>query len=76
MLATLIGNLDGMVFRCCNDGQRTMEYASAGSLRLTGYAPEELLGNRRVSYTDLIHGEDRERVASACGAGGARGERE
>jgi diguanylate cyclase (GGDEF)-like protein/PAS domain S-box-containing protein len=75
MLATLIGNLDGLVFRCRNDADWTMEYASAGSLRLTGYTPEELAGNRDVSYANLIHEEDRDLVARACAAAIAKRER-
>lgn len=75
MLATLIGNLDGLVFRCRNDADWTMEYASAGSLRLTGYSPEELIGNARTSYALLIHEEDRDPVATACAAALANHER-
>jgi len=63
MLASLIGHLDGMVFRCRNDAHWTMEYLSGGCQALTGYAPEELLGNRSVSYGALIHAEDRGRLA-------------
>ena len=58
MLATLIGNLDGVVFRCRNDANWTMEFISAGCQRLTGYAPEELIENQSVSFSALIHPED------------------
>jgi diguanylate cyclase (GGDEF)-like protein/PAS domain S-box-containing protein len=75
MLTTLIGNLDGLVFRCRNDAAWTMGYVSAGSLRLTGYTPEELTGNRFVSYADLIHEDDRDLVARACAAAIANRER-
>jgi diguanylate cyclase (GGDEF)-like protein/PAS domain S-box-containing protein len=68
MLATLIANLDGMVFRCRNDAAWTMDYISAGCRRLTGYTPDELLGNRVCSYAQLILEEDREYVASTCAA--------
>ncbi len=60
-LATLISNLPGMAYRCKNERDWTIEYASAGSVDLIGYAPEELVGGN-VSYADLIHEEDRERV--------------
>jgi diguanylate cyclase (GGDEF)-like protein/PAS domain S-box-containing protein len=75
MLATLIGNLDGVVFRCRNDEQWTMEFVSAGCLRLTGYPPEDLLGNCRVSYAELIHPDDRGKVARVCATALANGER-
>jgi len=62
-LSTLISNLRGMVYRCKNDSDWTIEFVSAGCQGLTGYAPEDLIGNRRVSYgRDLIAKEDQERV--------------
>lgn len=62
MLATLIGNLPGMVYRCRNDAQWTMELVSEGSLELTGYTPQELLFNTRVSFEQIVHAADRARV--------------
>ena len=61
-LATLMRNIPGMAYRCANDGQWTMEFVSAGSRLLTGYQPSDLIDNAVVSYADLIHPEDRERV--------------
>ncbi len=58
----LIGNLPGMVYRCRNDMQWTMEYLSDGCLLLTGYPPDALIGNSQVAYGDLIVPEDRDRV--------------
>jgi diguanylate cyclase (GGDEF)-like protein/PAS domain S-box-containing protein len=75
MLASLMGNLDGMVFRCRNDTFWTMEFLSSGCLRLTGYAPEELLGNRSISYYELIHPEDRGWLAQADSAERVNGAR-
>ncbi len=54
LLATLLDNLPGMSYRCRNDPQWTMEFVSEGCRALTGYAPEDLLGNRRVSFADLM----------------------
>jgi diguanylate cyclase (GGDEF)-like protein/PAS domain S-box-containing protein len=62
MLSTLLGNLDGMVFRCRNDACWTMEFVSEGCLELTGYATHEVLLNRRIAFAQLIHPDDESRV--------------
>ncbi|MET0660365.1 MAG: EAL domain-containing protein [Steroidobacteraceae bacterium] len=62
MLKTLLGNLDGMVYRCRDDEHWTMEFISDGCRRLTGYNIDDLLHNRRLSYNALTHPDDRERV--------------
>ena len=59
MLSTLIGNLPGMAYRCLNDDNWTMEFISEGCHELTGYAPGDLIGNRTLSYNELIHPDDR-----------------
>src|SRR5262245_21635324 len=62
MLKTLLGNLDGMVYRCRDDADWTMEFVSEGCSRLTGYTPDDLLLNGRVSYEEITHPDDRDRV--------------
>lgn len=62
MLQTLIANIDGMVYRCHNDSQWTMEFVSDGCLVVTGYTAEDLLFNNTISYEQLTHPEDRLRV--------------
>jgi diguanylate cyclase (GGDEF)-like protein/PAS domain S-box-containing protein len=62
MLQTLLGNLDGMVYRCRDDAYWTMEFISEGCFRVTGYPPGDLLFNDRLSYEELTHPDDRERV--------------
>ncbi|UCE60875.1 MAG: PAS domain S-box protein [Phycisphaerales bacterium] len=61
-LATLMSNLPGMAYRCRNDPDWTMEFVSEGCAELTGYEAIDLIGNRRVSYAQLIHPEDRRPV--------------
>ncbi|MCK9580095.1 MAG: PAS domain S-box protein [Methanoregula sp.] len=62
MLATLMGNLPGMAYRCRNDPAWTMEFASEGCADLTGYQSSDLIGNHTTAYADIIHPEDRQRV--------------
>ncbi len=62
MLATLMSNLDGMVYRCRNDAQWTMEFVSDGCFGLTGYRPDELLHNTLISFEQIEHPEDRAHV--------------
>lgn len=61
-LETLMGNLPGLAYRCRNDRNWTMEFVSQGCLELTGYAPEEILANRAISFGQCIHPQDREMV--------------
>jgi PAS domain S-box-containing protein len=61
-LATLMSNLPGMAYRCVNDRDRTMQFASAGAFELTGYYPDDLVGNHKIAYGQLIHPDDREAV--------------
>jgi len=63
-LNTLIGNLQGMVYRCRNDEYWTMEFLSSGTLDLTGYSAKELIDNKNISYSDIIHHDDREMVSA------------
>ena len=60
-LETLMGNLPGMVYRCRNDHDWTMEFMSVGVRALTGHAPEDFISGR-VTYNALIHPDDREPV--------------
>ncbi|MDD1767358.1 MAG: MEDS domain-containing protein, partial [Methanomassiliicoccales archaeon] len=62
MISSLLSNVPSMSYRCANDKEYTLEYASEGCRELTGYAPEDLEFNRRVSYGHVIHPDDRERV--------------
>jgi diguanylate cyclase (GGDEF)-like protein/PAS domain S-box-containing protein len=62
LLEMLLAELDGMVYRCHNDEHWTMEFVSKGCLQLTGYRPEELLGNACRSYESITHPADRQHV--------------
>lgn len=58
-LATLMSNLPGMAYRCNNDLNWTMQFVSEGCWDLTGYQREDLMDNRQIAYSELIHPEDR-----------------
>ncbi|NQU43028.1 response regulator [bacterium] len=61
-LDALMHNLPGMAYQCRVDPEWTMLFVSEGSVCLTGYSPDDLIGNRRVSFESLIAPEDRELV--------------
>lgn len=61
-LATLMSNLPGMAYRCKNAADWEMEFVSEGCHALTGYRPEDLVHNQSLSFGDIIHADDRNRV--------------
>lgn len=61
-LYTLMQNLPGMAYQCRPDENWTMDFVSRGCVELTGYQPNDLIGNRVISYGDIIHPEDRDEV--------------
>lgn len=52
-LASLLGNLPGLAYRCLNDPDWTMVFISAGCYDLTGYHAEDLL-QKQINYNELI----------------------
>lgn len=61
-LSTLLSNLIGFAYRCLNDENWSMTFVSNGCMAITGYPPEDLVGNRALAYNDLIHPSDRKMV--------------
>ncbi len=61
-LSVLMGNLSGMAYRRRNDRAWTMDFVSEGCRELTGYGPDDLQGNRKLSFKDLIREDSRESV--------------
>jgi len=57
-LLTLISNLPGMAYRCQNDRDWTMEFISEGCIELTGYQPDDLIGNKVRSFNSLVDEKD------------------
>ncbi len=61
-LNTLISNLPGIVFRSAIDKDLTFEYIQGLCHEITGYLPEELLGNKETKFIGLIPPKHRKRV--------------
>ena len=60
--SVLLSHLPGMAYRCLDDPDWTMQFVSEGCFALTGYLPGSLLGNRDLSFNDLIHPDYREQL--------------
>lgn len=50
----LLSHIPGIAYRCSYDEHWTMMYLSAGCYDLTGYKPEELINNHKLSFSDII----------------------
>lgn len=58
--STLLSHLPGMAYRCSHNREWTMQYVSSGCLALTGYAPENLIDSKDLSFGELIAPKYRE----------------
>jgi PAS domain S-box-containing protein len=58
-LSTLMGNLPGMAYQCKNDRHWTMLFVNEACEPLTGYRPDQLLHNTKISFNEIIHPDDR-----------------
>jgi PAS domain S-box-containing protein len=61
-LENLMGNLPGMVYRCKNDKNWTMEYINGACREITGYEADDFIGNKKISFNDIISKKDRKRL--------------
>jgi diguanylate cyclase (GGDEF)-like protein/PAS domain S-box-containing protein len=73
-LSTLFHNLPGMAYRCDTDERRSPQFVSEGCRELLERSPDELVGGI-VSWSDLIHPDDRRRVRENVDAALKRDER-
>ena len=60
--SVLLSHLPGLAYRCKYDRLWTMEFVSQGCEILTGYKPENLVGNRDLSFNVIIAPEYRARL--------------
>ncbi|QTA80623.1 Two component system response regulator/histidine kinase, PAS domain-containing [Desulfonema limicola] len=61
-MKTLVGNLPGLTYRSRNDRHWTKEFVSEGCFQLTGYRPEAFINNNEISFYEIIHEDDREKI--------------
>lgn len=61
-LSNLISNLPGMVYRCKMDEHYTMDFMSEACTRITGFTPDDFIGNKLISFNDLIFPEYRQPI--------------
>ncbi len=66
-MATLLGNMPGLAFRCRYERAMTLEFVSSGAFALTGYRPEQFFGDHPVTAKDIIHPDDIRQVRTAIG---------
>ncbi|MGZ8413059.1 MAG: PAS domain-containing protein [Gemmatirosa sp.] len=72
-MATLLSNLPGMAYRMRDDEHWSAEFASEGALALTGHAPEAFESPDGVSFAQIIHPEDLDRVRAVTNGAVAAG---
>ncbi len=61
-LKTLFSNLPGMAYRVKNDRDWSVLFLSDNCKELTGYEVEDFMQNKRITFNELIHVDDREYV--------------
>ena len=61
-LTNLISNLPGFVYRCKNDKEWTMEYVSEGFSAITGYAVDDIIKTRRITFSGIMHPDYRKYI--------------
>lgn len=59
---SMVSNIPGVMYRCVFDSEWTVIFISDAVKNLTGYTAEEFHRNRHITFSALIHPEDRLRV--------------
>lgn len=65
MISTLLGNLPGAARRSRVDDSFSVEFISEGCKSITGYDPEDLMGNHVTSFAQIIHADDIDMVRTS-----------
>ncbi|WP_347331049.1 PAS domain-containing protein [Marinimicrobium locisalis] len=64
-MASLLNNMPGVTFRCLPDEHWTMLYMSRQVEAVSGYTTDDLIGNKHISYAELIHSDDAPKIDEA-----------
>ncbi|HVY99536.1 MAG TPA: PAS domain-containing methyl-accepting chemotaxis protein [Dongiaceae bacterium] len=67
-LLSIARRMNGFLYRCRNDASYTMLYMTEGIRALTGYPPEDFIGNRVRGFSSICHPDDVALVDKAVGA--------
>ena len=59
---TLISNIYGVVYRCQNDADWTVDFISNAIVELSGYSADCFIQNQIRTYASIVHPEDLEHV--------------
>lgn len=51
----ILENFPGIAFSCLIDDSWTMKYLSSNAYKIIGYANDDLIDNKNISYNDIIH---------------------
>ncbi|MFT6024692.1 MAG: hypothetical protein ACI9PY_002823 [Ascidiaceihabitans sp.] len=57
--------IESFVYRCRNDADYTMEQMIGGVEAIMGYAPSDIIDNKKHSFVGLTHEGDKDRVFAA-----------
>lgn len=58
----LVSNIPGAIYRCRCDENWTFEYVSDAIKTISGYTAAELTDNRDISYSSMVHPDDRDLI--------------
>jgi PAS domain S-box-containing protein len=67
-IGSIIGRLNGFLYRCRADADYTMIYMSPAIGRLLGYPAEDFIGNKVRTFVSVTHPDDLQRVFDAVDA--------
>lgn len=62
---SMVDNIPGVIYRCANDKDWTMEFISDEIENLTGYPPSDFIDNKKRTFTSVIEKQDKEKVNTA-----------